>query len=217
MRRTYRPLLTTGEAKDLLGNSSQQTIIRSFDQGLLKGTHVPDSKFRRIDATSLYRLMRSLGMGSRWLSAADPRFRVLIIGHPESEEERELSIRLSQLEGIRLRIRGSYSNDRDLLRILSWRPDAIAIFSLSPEVVKSGIELTRLTSIGEDLPILYYAPSPLRVDEQEFIRAGATDILNGRTTIEKLAEKIKTLAKEWMAAGKKKSPGKRAKRETKSK
>ncbi len=43
---------TTGEAAEMSG-LSQQTIIRCFDDGTLKGFRVPGSKFRRIPRKEL--------------------------------------------------------------------------------------------------------------------------------------------------------------------
>ena len=45
-------IYTTGEAAVLCG-ISQQTVIRVFDSGRLKGFRVPGSKFRRIPHLSL--------------------------------------------------------------------------------------------------------------------------------------------------------------------
>jgi len=48
---------TTGEAAKIC-NVSQQTIIRCFDSGALKGFRVPGSRFRRIPRDILYRFMK---------------------------------------------------------------------------------------------------------------------------------------------------------------
>ena len=52
-----KTVFTTGEAADLC-NVSQQTIIRCFDAGRLKGFRVPGSKFRRIPREALLAFMR---------------------------------------------------------------------------------------------------------------------------------------------------------------
>jgi excisionase family DNA binding protein len=48
--------LTTGDVAKLLG-ISQQTVIKCFESGILKGYRVPGSKFRRIPAKHLIRFM----------------------------------------------------------------------------------------------------------------------------------------------------------------
>jgi two-component system, OmpR family, response regulator len=52
-----KAVYTTGEAAKVC-NLSQQTIIRCFDSGRLKGFRVPGSKFRRIPYDSLLQFMK---------------------------------------------------------------------------------------------------------------------------------------------------------------
>lgn len=52
-----KDLYTTGEAADIC-KVSQQTIIRCFDSGRLKGFRVPGSRFRRIPRQSLVAFMK---------------------------------------------------------------------------------------------------------------------------------------------------------------
>ena len=52
-----KDLFTTGEAAEVC-RVSQQTIIRCFDSGRLKGFRVPGSKFRRIPRLNLVKFMR---------------------------------------------------------------------------------------------------------------------------------------------------------------
>ena len=52
-----KDLFTTGEAAEIC-RVSQQTIIRCFDSGRLRGFRVPGSKFRRIPRQNLIKFMR---------------------------------------------------------------------------------------------------------------------------------------------------------------
>ncbi|RMD66760.1 MAG: response regulator [Planctomycetota bacterium] len=52
-----KDVFTTGEAAEIC-RVSQQTIIRCFDKGKLKGFRVPGSRFRRIPRAELIRFMR---------------------------------------------------------------------------------------------------------------------------------------------------------------
>jgi len=54
---TMKDLYTTGEAAELC-NLSQQTIIRCFDSGRLRGFRIPGSKFRKIPHDSLMKFMK---------------------------------------------------------------------------------------------------------------------------------------------------------------
>ena len=56
-----KTVFTTGEAAKIC-KVSQQTIIRCFDNGSLKGFRVPGSRFRRIPRDHLYSFMKENGI-----------------------------------------------------------------------------------------------------------------------------------------------------------
>ena len=56
-----KTVFTTGEAAKIC-KVSQQTIIRCFDNGQLKGFRVPGSRFRRIPREALYKFMKDNGI-----------------------------------------------------------------------------------------------------------------------------------------------------------
>src|SRR3989337_511250 len=56
-----KTVFTTGEAAKIC-KVSQQTIIRCFDSGQLKGFRVPGSRFRRIPRDLLYKFMKENGI-----------------------------------------------------------------------------------------------------------------------------------------------------------
>src|SRR3974377_796561 len=56
-----KTVFTTGEAAKIC-KVSQQTIIRCFDSGQLKGFRVPGSRFRRIPRNELFAFMRDNGI-----------------------------------------------------------------------------------------------------------------------------------------------------------
>jgi excisionase family DNA binding protein len=79
-----KTVFTTGEAAKIC-KVSQQTIIRCFDSGQLKGFRVPGSRFRRIPRDQLYNFMRDNGIptdalesGKRKILLVDGRFEVRI-------------------------------------------------------------------------------------------------------------------------------------------
>lgn len=53
--------MTTGQAAKLM-NCSQQSIIRAFDTGIIKGHRIPGSKFRRIHTQDLLTYMKNNGI-----------------------------------------------------------------------------------------------------------------------------------------------------------
>jgi excisionase family DNA binding protein len=60
MDERMKTVFTTGEAAKIC-KVSQQTIIRCFDNGQLKGFRVPGSRFRRIPREALYKFMKDNG------------------------------------------------------------------------------------------------------------------------------------------------------------
>src|SRR5512140_2994197 len=56
-----KTVYTTGEVADIC-KVSQQTVIRCFDSGKLRGFRVPGSKFRRIPRESLLQFMKENGI-----------------------------------------------------------------------------------------------------------------------------------------------------------
>lgn len=72
-----KTIFTTGEAAELC-NVSQQTIIRCFDAGRLKGFRVPGSRFRRIPREALLAFMKQNNIPTDPLSTGGKR-RVLIV------------------------------------------------------------------------------------------------------------------------------------------
>ena len=71
-----KTVFTTGEAAKIC-KVSQQTIIRCFDSGQLKGFRVPGSRFRRIPRDALYRFMKENSIPTDALESG--RRRVLIV------------------------------------------------------------------------------------------------------------------------------------------
>lgn len=84
---TDKQVYTTGEAADIC-KISQQTIIRCFDKGKLKGFRVPGSKFRRIPRDELIRFMRENDIPTEQLEGS--RKRLLIVD--DDDQIRELFV-----------------------------------------------------------------------------------------------------------------------------
>ena len=82
-----KQVYTTGEAAGIC-KISQQTIIRCFDKGKLKGFRVPGSRFRRIPREDLLRFMRENDIPTEQLQGS--RKRLLIVD--DDEQIRELFV-----------------------------------------------------------------------------------------------------------------------------
>lgn len=86
-----KTVFTTGEAAKIC-KVSQQTIIRCFDSGQLKGFRVPGSRFRRIPRDQLYQFMRDNGIPLD----GELRVPVLLIADPGASWVQELVSQLNE-------------------------------------------------------------------------------------------------------------------------
>ena len=75
-----KTVFTTGEAAKIC-KVSQQTIIRCFDSGQLKGFRVPGSRFRRIPRDLLFSFMKENGIPTDALESG--KRKVLIVDDDE--------------------------------------------------------------------------------------------------------------------------------------
>ena len=76
-----KPVYTTGEVAQIC-RVSQQTVIRCFDSGRLKGFRVPGSRFRRIPRESLISFMKSNEIPLNHLDTG--KRRVLVVDDDEA-------------------------------------------------------------------------------------------------------------------------------------
>lgn len=93
-----KSVFTTGEAAKIC-KVSQQTLIRCFDNGSLKGFRVPGSKFRRIPRENLFGFMRANGIPID----DDMRIRILLVTEDERIEKAMRSA-LKQNESLSMRM-----------------------------------------------------------------------------------------------------------------
>src|SRR3978361_1098820 len=73
---TMKTVFTTGEAAEIC-KVSQQTIIRCFDSGRLKGFRVPGSRFRRIPRDALIAFMKDNGIPAHAMDSG--KTKVLVV------------------------------------------------------------------------------------------------------------------------------------------
>lgn len=172
-----KTMFTTGEAAKIC-SISQQTIIRCFDNGRLKGFKVPGSKFRRIPRESLIGFMKAhnipmdrLDMGKR---------RVLVIG----------SDLKASAEGLRrdqrLEIRHATGGFEAGMQVQQFLPDVIVLGKMESEaealvVCRSvrqaaAMERTRVLLMGRRTA----------AQVNQLLVGGANDVLKPDTSIEEL-------------------------------
>ena len=125
---TTKELFTTGEAADLC-NLSQQTIIRCFDSGRLRGFRIPGSKFRKIPRDSLMKFMKENSIPI--LNAQSGKRRLLIVD--DDAEIVELMTDVLARDG-RFDVRTASTGYDAGIMTQKFRPDLILLDYMLPDV-----------------------------------------------------------------------------------
>jgi excisionase family DNA binding protein len=180
-----KTVFTTGEAAKIC-KVSQQTIIRCFDSGQLKGFRVPGSRFRRIPREQLFIFMRDNGIPTDALESG--KRKVLIVD--DDLELVELITDVLARDG-RFEIR-SVNNGFDAgMMVKDYRPDLIVLDIMLPDI--NGKEVCqRVRSDKEMDDVRIVCISGMVEDDKigELRAAGANDFLHKPFEIERLLERM---------------------------
>lgn len=180
-----KTVFTTGEAAKIC-KVSQQTIIRCFDSGQLKGFRVPGSKFRRIPREALYKFMKDHGIPTDALESG--KRKVLLV-----DDEPDLVAIISQAlqEDGRFEVR-IVSNGFDAgMMVKEYHPDIIILDVMLPDI--NGREVCRRVRSDpnmEDVRIICISGMIEEDKVQELKLAGADDFLAKPFDIDVLIEKM---------------------------
>jgi excisionase family DNA binding protein len=180
-----KTVFTTGEAAKIC-KVSQQTIIRCFDSGQLKGFRVPGSRFRRIPRNELYSFMRDNGIPTDALESG--KRKILVVD--DDEELTELIVDVLEKDG-RFEVRAVNNGFDAGMTVKEYRPDLIVLDVMLPDI--NGREVcqrVRGESSMDDVRIICISGmgEPDRVAE---LRAsGANDFMQKPFEVEALVERI---------------------------
>src|SRR5688500_4583030 len=123
-----KTVFTTGEAAKIC-KVSQQTIIRCFDSGQLKGFRVPGSRFRRIPRDQLYSFMRDNGIPTDALDSG--KRKILVVD--DDEQLVELIVDHLERDG-RFEIRQVNNGFGAGMLVKEYRPDLIILDVMLPDI-----------------------------------------------------------------------------------
>lgn len=144
-----KTVFTTGEAAKLC-NVSQQTIIRCFDSGQLKGFRVPGSRFRRIPRDILYRFMKDNNIPTDALESG--KRKALIVD--DDEELVELIRDVLEADG-RFEIRVANNGFDAGMMVKEYHPDIIVLDVMLPDINgKEVCQRVRSDSAMDDVRII---------------------------------------------------------------
>ena len=180
-----KTVFTTGEAARIC-KVSQQTIIRCFDNGQLKGFRVPGSKFRRIPREELFRFMRDNGIPTDALETG--KRKVLVV-----DDDHELvDLIVSVLEGDgRFETRVANNGFEAGMLVKEYRPDLIVLDVMLPDI--NGKEVcirVRSDDSLENVRIICISGMVERDKIAELKAAGANDFLQKPFDAEVLIDRM---------------------------
>ncbi|MBR4753090.1 MAG: response regulator [Thermoguttaceae bacterium] len=180
-----KTVFTTGEAAKIC-KVSQQTIIRCFDSGQLKGFRVPGSRFRRIPRESLYSFMKENNIPTDALESG--KRKVLVV-----DDDKELvELLVDVLEGDGRFETRSVNNGFDAgMTVREYRPDLIILDVMLPDI--NGKDVCVRVRNDKSLEAVKIVCVSGIVEEDkidELRRAGANEFLAKPFETEKLIDTI---------------------------
>jgi two-component system, OmpR family, response regulator RpaA len=180
-----KTVFTTGEAAKIC-KVSQQTIIRCFDSGQLKGFRVPGSRFRRIPRESLYRFMKENGIPTDALESG--RRRILIV-----DDDPAVVDLITEVLGGDSRFENRSVNNGFQAGMLAkeYHPDLIILDVMLPDINgKAVCELVRQDPTMSDIKIICISGMVEADRIDELRQAGADDFLQKPLDIDELLRRI---------------------------
>ncbi|HTK77692.1 MAG TPA: response regulator [Gemmataceae bacterium] len=180
-----KTVFTTGEAAKVC-KVSQQTIIRCFDNGQLKGFRVPGSRFRRIPREALYKFMKDNGIPTEALESG--KRKVLLVD--DDAELVELILKVLEEDG-RFEVRVAGNGFDAGMMVKEYRPDLIVLDVMLPDINgKEVCHRVRADSTLEDVRILCISGMIEEDKIQELRLSGADDFLHKPFDIEELIDRM---------------------------
>jgi len=179
-----KTVFTTGEAAKIC-KVSQQTIIRCFDSGQLKGFRVPGSRFRRIPREQLFSFMKENGIPTDALESG--KRKVLIVD--DDEELVELLADVFDRDG-RFDVRTANNGFDAGMQVKEFRPDIVVLDVMLPDINgKEVCQRVRSDSALDDVRIICISGMVEQDKVADLKAAGANDFMQKPFTVEKLLER----------------------------
>lgn len=180
-----KDVFTTGEAAKIC-KVSQQTIIRCFDSGQLKGFRVPGSRFRRIPRADLFSFMKENSIPTDALESG--KRKLLIVDDDEGLVEllRETFERHGRFD-----IRTTNNGFDAGMLVKEFRPDIVLLDVMLPDINgKEVCQRVRSDKALDDVRIICIS-GMVEADKIADLRAaGANDFIQKPFDIDRLLERV---------------------------
>ncbi len=181
---TSKTVFTTGEAAKIC-KVSQQTIIRCFDNGSLKGFRVPGSRFRRIPRELLYTFMKENGIPTDALESG--KRKVLIVD--DDVELVELMSDVFARDG-RFDIKTANNGFDAGMKVREFRPDIVVLDVMLPDINgKEVCQRVRMDPAMSSVKIICISGMVEQDKIADLRAAGADDFMNKPFSVDTLLER----------------------------
>lgn len=180
-----KTVFTTGEVAEIC-KISQQTVIRCFDSGRIKGYRIPGSKFRRIPREALVQFMKQNGISLDRLETG--KRRVLVVDDDPAIVE--MLVELLERDG-RFEVQTASNGFDAGLRTKEFRPEVIVLDYKLPYL--NGDAVVRRIREDEalrDVKIIIISGEVDRAGVDALLKCGADCFLQKPFGIDQLVQKI---------------------------
>ena len=183
-----KTVFTTGEAAKIC-KVSQQTIIRCFDNGTLKGFRVPGSRFRRIPREHLFSFMKDNGIPTDALE--NGKRKVLIVDDDQGLVD--LLVDVFDKDG-RFDIKTANNGFDAGMLVKEFRPDVVVLDVMLPDINgKEVCQRVRSDPTLESVKIICISGMVERNKIQELRDAGADDFMQKPFTVDRVLDRAHEL------------------------
>lgn len=180
-----KTVFTTGEAAEIC-KVSQQTIIRCFDSGRLKGFRVPGSRFRRIPRDALVAFMRENGIPAENLDSG--KSKILVVD--DDPEIVELFVDVLERDG-RFEVKTATTGYDAGMITNEFQPDLIILDYMLPDINGNVVCKTIRTKPELEHTKIIIVSGVVNQDEiNDLLKSGADEFVKKPFNIEKLIERI---------------------------
>ena len=179
-----KTVFTTGEAAKIC-KVSQQTIIRCFDSGQLKGFRVPGSRFRRIPREQLFSFMKDNGIPTDALESG--KRRILIV-----DDDEELVELLGDvfIKDARFDVRTTNNGFDAGMLVKEFRPDVVVLDVMLPDINgKEVCQRVRSDSSLDSVKIICISGMVEQDKVADLRDAGADEFIQKPFSVDKLLER----------------------------
>ncbi len=180
-----KTVFTTGEAADVC-KVSQQTIIRCFDSGRLKGFRVPGSRFRRIPREALIQFMKDNSIPLDVLD--NGKSKILVVD--DDPEIVELFVDVLERDG-RFEVKTAATGYDAGILTQDFLPDLVILDYMLPDINGNVVcQTIRKNPNFEHMKIVIVSGVVNQEEINDLMKAGADEFVKKPFNIEKLIEQI---------------------------